>query len=260
MIGVFGGSGFYDFLSDAREEEVATPYGAPSAPFVIGKIDDVEVAFLPRHGRDHQFPPHKVPFRANVWAMKELGVERIIGPSAVGSLRMDYEPGHFVAADQIVDMTSGRDVTFFDGPQTAHVSFADPYCPEIRPLAVAAGREAGAVTHDGGACVVIQGPRFATRAESRFYASQGWDIINMTQYPEGFLAREMEICYSTLCVVTDYDVGVEGEIPPVSHAEVMKKFGESIGTLRDALWLLIPKAATPPRACVCAEARGGATG
>ena len=112
----------------------------------------------------------------------------------------------------------------------------------------------------GGACVVIQGPRFATRAESRFYASQGWDIINMTQYPEGFLAREMEIRYSTLCVVTDYDVGVEGEIPPVSHAEVMKKFGESIGTLRDALWLLIPKAATTPRACVCAEARGGATG
>jgi 5'-methylthioadenosine phosphorylase len=260
MIGVFGGSGFYDFLDDARETTVATPFGEPSAPLVVGMVAGTEVAFLPRHGRDHQYPPHKVNFRANVWAMREVGADRIIGPSAVGSLVMDMAPGHFVVCDQIVDRTSGREQTFYDGPETVHVSFADPYCPELRPLAVAAGIEAGATTHDGGTVAVIQGPRFSTRAESSYYAAQGWHLLNMTQYPEAFLARELEICYATICVVTDYDVGVEGEIPPVSHAEVLENFAAGIGTLRAALRILIPRAAATPRRCVCASAASGASG
>ncbi len=260
MIGVFGGSGFYDFLDDAGERPVATPYGAPAAPPMVGKVDGIDVAFIPRHGSAHQYPPHRVPFRANVWAMKELGVDRIIAPSAVGSLRRELAPGHFVACDQIVDWTSGREATYYDGPDTVHVSFADPYCPEMRPLAAAAGEAAGAVTHDGGTVVVIQGPRFATRAESRFFAEQGWDVINMTQYPEAFLARELEICYSTLCVVTDYDVGVAGEIPPVTHAEVLAQFAQSLGTLRTAIRLLVPKASATERSCPCAKALSAAGG
>ncbi len=260
MIGIFGGSGFYDFLDGAVERDVATPYGAPSATPTVGTVEGVEVAFIPRHGRRHEFPPHRVPFRANLWAMRELGVERIFGPSAVGSLQLDMAPGHFVVCDQLVDRTSGREGTFFDGPETAHVSFADPYCAELRPIAVRAAAAAGVPVHDGGTVVVIQGPRFSTRAESRFYAAQGWELLNMTQFPEAFLARELEICYATICVVTDYDVGVEGEIPPVTHAEVLDRFAESIGGLKDTLRRAIPPAATTPRRCECATARGAATG
>ncbi len=260
MIGIIGGSGFYDFIAGAAEREVATPYGAPSAPPAVGTVEGVEVAFIPRHGRRHEYPPHLVPYRANLWAMRELGVERIVGPSAVGSLVRAMAPGHFVVCDQLVDRTSGRAATFFDGPEVVHVSFADPYCAELRPLAVAAGREAGVETHDGGTVVVIQGPRFSTRAESRFFAAQGWHLLNMTQFPEAYLARELEICYATICVVTDYDVGVEGEIPPVTHAEVLARFAETIGELKQALRVLIPRAAGTPRACECATARGTAGG
>ncbi len=260
MIGIFGGSGFYDFLDGAAEREVATPYGAPAAPPVVGSVAGVEVAFVPRHGRRHEFPPHRVPYRANVWAMQELGVDRIVGPSAVGSVMREMAPGHFVVCDQLVDRTAGRPATFFEGPEVAHVSFADPYCAELRPLAVDAGREAGAATHDGGTVVVIPGPRFSTRAESRFFAAQGWHLVNMTQFPEAYLARELEICYATICVVTDYDAGVPGEIPPVTHAEVLARFAETIGELKQALRLLIPRVAQTPRACECARARGGAGG
>lgn len=254
MIGVFGGSGFYDFLDNAREESVDTPYGPPAAPFRVGTFEGIDVAFLPRHGAHHQFPAHKVPFRANVWAMKELGVDRVIGPSAVGSLQREVAPGDFVVADQIIDRTYAREQTFFDGPQTRHVSFADPYCSELRPLALAAGRETGATFHDRGTVVVIQGPRFSTRAESAFFAKQGWEIINMTQAPEAMLVRELEMCFVNISVVTDYDTGVEGEIEPVTHAQVLERFTESLGTLREALATLIPQAATTPRRCECATA------
>ena len=257
MIGIFGGSGFYDFLDDAVAHEVPTPYGAPAAPPTVGTVDGVEVAFIPRHGRRHQYPPHLVPYRANLWAMRELGVDRIIGPSAVGSLEPDLAPGHLVVCDQLVDRTYGRDVTFFDGPEVVHVSFADPYCAELRPIAVDAGRAAGATVHDGGTVVVISGPRFSTRAESRGYATAGWHLINMTQFPEAYLARELEICYATVCVVTDYDVGVPGEVAPVTHAAVLARFGESIGVLKDTLRRLIPAAAKTTRACECATATGG---
>ncbi len=260
MIGIFGGSGFYDFLDDAAEREVPTPYGAPAAPPTVGVVDGVEVAFIPRHGRNHQYPPHLVPYRANVWAMRELGVDRIIGPSAVGSLVMDMAPGHLVVCDQLVDRTYGRDVTFFEGPEVVHISFADPYCTELRPLAVDAGQAAGATVHDGGTVVVIPGPRFSTRSESTSYAGEGWHLLNMTQFPEAFLARELEICYATVCVVTDYDVGVPGEVPAVTHAAVMARFAETIGELKETLRRMIPRAAKTPRRCECATARGGASG
>jgi len=260
VIGIFGGSGFYEFLDDAREEDVPTPFGGPAAPVTIGTVAGVDVAFLPRHGKHHQYPAHKVPYRSNVWAMKEVGVDRLFGPSAVGSLRMDYGPGHFVMCDQIVDRTTSRESTFYDGPKTTHVSFADPYCAELRPIAIAAGREAGATVHETGTVVVINGPRFSSRAESEFYARQGWDIINMSQHPEAALTRELEICYATVCVVTDYDVGVEGEVPPVTHAEVLARFGESIDALRDTLRRAIPRAAQTPRQCECATATGAAIG
>lgn len=259
MIGIFGGSGFYDFLDDARDQDVATPYGPSAAPITVGTVDGVDVAFLPRHGRRHQFPAHKVPYRANVWAMREIGVDRIIGPSAVGSLQAKFEPGSFVVCDQLIDWNTARTSTFFDGPDTVHVSFADPYCPELGEIAVDAGRATGVEVHRGGAVVVIPGPRFSTRAESEFFTGNGWAVINMTQFPEAFLARELEICYAMIGVVTDYDAGVVGA-EPVTHAEVLERFGESIESLRDTLRGAIPAAVKTPRNCPCATARAAAGG
>lgn len=261
MIGVFGGSGFYEFLAEGAEEvEVETPYGKPSAPLTIGEVDGVRAAFLPRHGREHQYPPHAIPFRANLWAMSEVGVDRILAPTAAGSLVPEYHPGHFVVPDQLVDRTWARPSTFFDGPQTTHISFADPYCPELRPLALEAAREAGATVHDGGTVVVIQGPRFSTRAESRWFSRNGWEVINMTQLPEATLARELEICYANVSVITDYDVGVEGEVEAVTHATVLKRFEESLSVLRELVGRFVPAAARTPRSCPCATARADAVG
>ena len=179
-IGIFGGSGFYSFLEDVEEVELDTPYGKPSAPFVIGEIEGKRVAFLPRHGREHELPPHAIPYRANVWGMKELGVRRIIGPNASGALKAELELGEFVVCDQFVDRTSGRADTFYDGPETTHVSAADPYCPDLRALLVETARELEIPVRDGGTVVTIQGPRFSTRAESRWFQDAGWDVINMT--------------------------------------------------------------------------------
>src|SRR5436190_12046736 len=212
-IGIFGGSGFYAFLEDVEEIEVDTPYGKPSAPFVLSEIEGKRVAFLPRHGRKHELPPHTIPYRANVWAMRELGVRRILGPCASGALRPDLELGSFVVCDSFVDRTSGRADTFYDGPETTHVSAADPFCADLRGILVATARELGIPVVDGGTVVVVQGPRFSTRAESRWFQQSGFDVINMTCYPEAMLARELELCYATVAMVTEHDVGYEGTEP-----------------------------------------------
>jgi 5'-methylthioadenosine phosphorylase len=256
-VGVFGGSGFYAFLDDVEEVEVETPYGKPSAPVAVGEVGGVRVAFLPRHGRDHELPPHAVPYRANVWAMKELGVRRLLGPNASGALRPDIELGEFVVCDQFVDRTSGRADTYYDGPETTHVSAADPYCPDLRSLLVETARELGITVRDGGTVVVIQGPRFSTRAESRWFQDAGWDTINMTAYPEGHLARELELCYANISMVTDHDVGVEGA-PPVSHEQVVTVFNENNERLRELLFSVIPRIPPQPEEHLCATALRGA--
>jgi len=255
-VGIFGGSGFYAFLEDVEEVEVETPYGKPSAPFVVGEIEGKRVAFLPRHGREHELPPHAIPYRANVWAMKELGVRRIIGPNASGALTAELRLGEFVVCDQFVDRTWGRADTFYEGPETTHVSAADPYCPDLRRILVETAGELGIKARDGGTVVVIQGPRFSTRAESRWFQQAGRDVINMTAYPEGYLARELELCYANISMVTDHDVGVEGT-EPVTHETVIEVFQENNAKLRELLFAAIPKIGPQPED-VCATALRGA--
>lgn len=244
-IGVFGGSGFYSFLEDSEDVELDTPYGAPSARPVVGKIGGTRVAFIPRHGSKHELPPHRIPYRANVWAMKELGVRRILGPCASGALRPDLALGEFVICDQFVDRTTGRADTFYDGPETTHVSAADPYCADLRRLLYETAVELGIPARDRGTVVTIQGPRFSTRAESRWFRSSGWDVVNMTAYPEGHLARELELCYANVSMVTDYDAGVEdGE--PVSQHEVARVFAENNERLLGLLRAVIPRIGPQP--------------
>jgi len=253
-IGVFGGSGFYEFLKGVEEVWVETPYGAPSDRVAIGEVAGRRVAFLPRHGRGHVYPPHRINYRANLWAMKELGVTRVIGPCAAGSLQPHVKPGEFVVCDQFVDRTTGRVDTFYDGPITTHVSSADPYCPELRELALAAARKKNIPVHPRGTVVVIQGPRFSTRSESRWFSSQGWEVINMTQYPEVILARELELCYVNISLITDFDVGLEGDVPPVSHEQVLKAFRENNARLRDLLFDLIAAIPSERQRCQCGQA------
>jgi 5'-methylthioadenosine phosphorylase len=257
-IGIFGGSGFYSFLESVQEVDVDTPYGKPSAIPTVGEIGGRRVAFLPRHGTKHQFPPHRVPYRANLWAMKELGVERIIGPCAAGSLQPEVKPGHFVICDQLVDRTTGRMDTFYDGPATTHIAFADPYCPTMREVTIKQARDQGLDVHERGTVVAVQGPRFSTRSEAKWYRDQGWEVINMTQSPEAVLARELEICYANISLITDYDVGVEGEdMEPVTHETVIRVFNENNAKLRDLLFRIVP-ALPQERDCVCATALQGA--
>ncbi|HET9769699.1 MAG TPA: S-methyl-5'-thioadenosine phosphorylase [Acidimicrobiia bacterium] len=255
-IGVFGGSGFYSFLDDAVEVTLDTPYGPPAAPVTIGDVGGRRVAFLPRHGRRHELPPHRINYRANLWAMRELGVSRLIGPCAAGSLQPEVAPGDFVVPDQLVDRTSGRADTFYEGPVAHHVSYADPYCAELSAVAAETARAAGITVHPSGTVVVIQGPRFSTRAESRWYRGQGFEVINMTQYPEAYLARELGICYTAIALITDYDTGVEGEgIEPVTQAEVFGFFKSNLDRVRALLFDVI--AAVPDkRTCRCGEAVG----
>lgn len=256
-IGVFGGSGFYDFLSDPETLKVETPYGNPSAEITIGRIHGKRVAFLPRHGRDHSLPPHIINYRANVWAFKSLGIKWVISPCAAGSLQRHIKPGDFVICDQYVDRTSGRRDTFFDGPITTHVSAADPYCEELRRLAVQAAKDTGISIHDKGTVVVIQGPRFSTRAESAWFRNAGWEVINMTQYPEVHLVKELEMCPVNVSLITDYDTGVEG-VPPVSHEEVIQVFTENNEKLRNMLFRLIELIPTDKDQCEFSQTLEGA--
>ncbi|MFA0767661.1 MAG: hypothetical protein OXFUSZZB_000989 [Candidatus Fervidibacter sp.] len=256
-IGVFGGSGLYSMEGATVLEElkVETPFGAPSDLITIVEIAGKRVAFLPRHGRKHQYPPHKVPYKANIWAMKALGVERVLAPNAVGSLQRHVKPGDFVICDQFVDRTRHRDDTFFNGPLTTHVSTADPYCPQLREIAIQACRDLGIPHHERGTVVVIEGPRFSTKAESRWFTQMGWEVINMTQYPEVVLAREAELCYVNISIVTDYDTGLvaEGEVEPVSAEEVMRNFAASVEKARQLIAEIIRRLPAE-RTCRCGEA------
>lgn len=218
MIGVIGGSGFYEFLDDAVEHVVETPFGAPAAPVITGTVAGRPIAFLPRHGRHHEFVAHRVPFRANLWALHSLGVRSLVAPCSVGSLQPDIHPEQLVVVDQLVDRTWGRPDTFHDGPPVHHQSFADPYDGGLRAALVAAGRRTGAAVVDGGTMVVINGPRFSTRAESRWFREMGWHVVNMTGYPEAVLAAELGIRYATVALVTDYDAGVDGHEPVTMEA------------------------------------------
>jgi 5'-methylthioadenosine phosphorylase len=254
-IGVIGGSGFYEFLDSADEVVVDTPFGPPSDPLVIGEVAGRRVAFVPRHGRDHRFPPHGIPYRANLWALRSVGVRQVLAPSAVGSLIAAYGPGTLVVPDQLVDRTGGRAQTFYDDGAAVHVQFADPYCPAGRACAVAAARAAGWVPAASGTLVVIDGPRFSTRAESRWYAAQGWTLIGMTGHPEAVLARELALCYTTIALVTDTDAGVE-EGEGVTHEEVFRVFSENVARLRELLFKVIGDLPAE-RDCPCPHALDG---
>lgn len=256
-IGVFGGTGFTSLLADAEEVRVETPYGPPSAPVSLVTVAGRRVAFLPRHGRAHELPPARIDYRANVWAMRELGVRRLIGPCASGSLRADLPLGAFVVCDQYVDRTWGRADTFYEGPEVTHVSAADPYCADLRRVLVESARALRIPVVDGGTVVVVQGPRFSTRAESRWFAGMGWDVVNMTAYPECHLARELELCYANVSMVTDYDVGVEGH-SPVSAEAVGRVFAGNNERLRELLLAAIPRIGSQPDD-TCARALAGAT-
>ena len=253
-IGIFGGSGFYSLLDNVTEISVHTPYGPPSDKIAIAEVGGKKVAFLPRHGKSHQIPPHLINYRANLWAMKELGVTRIFGPCAAGSLQAHVKPGDFVVVDQFVNRTWGRGDTFFEGPVVNHFSAAEPYCSELRQLAIASAKKLGINVHERGTTVIIQGPRFSTKAESREFSKNGWEVINMTQYPEGWLARELGICYVNIALITDYDAGLEGhpEIKPVTHQEVLQVFNNNNERLRNLLFKMIEEMPTA-RNCECAN-------
>jgi len=254
-IGVIGGSGFYEFLDSADEVSVETPFGLPSDPLVIAEFAGKRIAFLPRHGRDHRFPPHRIPYQANIWALRSVGVRQILAPSAVGSLTVDLGPGTLAVPDQLVDRTSGRSQTFYNEGGAVHVAFADPYCPVGRSVAIGAARSVGREPATAGTLVVIEGPRFSTRAESRWFARQGWTLIGMTAHPEAALARELALCYTTIALVTDTDAGVE-EGEGVTHEEVMRVFGENVMRMRQVVLQAIQDLPLD-RACPCSHAVDG---
>lgn len=238
QIGIFGGSGFYQFLENATPVRVETPYGAPSDDIMVGTLEGKQVAFLPRHGKGHTIPPHKINYRANVWALKSLGCQVVVSPCAAGSLQKHIAPGHFVVCDQFVDRSWGRADTFYDGPVTTHVSAALPFNEELRQLAIQAAQKAEITVHAKGTVVVIQGPRFSSHAESVFYRNQGWEVINMTQYPEVQLVKELNMHSVNISLITDYDSGVDG-IAPVSHESVVEVFNANNQKLRQLLFNLV---------------------
>ena len=234
-IGVFGGSGFYTLLEDVREAKIDTPYGPPSDSVFLATIAGRRVAFLPRHGRRHTIPPHRINYRANVWAMRSLGVKAVISPCAAGSLQLAVEPGHFVVSDQFVDRTTGRADTFFDGPIVSHFSSAEIYDPTLRQIAIDVVREHGITVHDGGTVVVIQGPRFSTKAESKWFSDAGWEVINMTQYPEAYLCRELGMAVVNIALITDYDAGVLEGTHAVTAHDVLAVFEQNAERIREVV-------------------------
>ena len=263
MIGIIGGSGFYSLIENAIEKEVETPYGKPSCKIFIGKIGGKEVAFIPRHGEGHKYPPHKVPYKANLYALHNLGVKHIISAAAVGSLKSDIKPGDFLVPDQVANFTQGRDDTFYHNDLLSakkgvyHISFADPFCNIIRRITIEAVKKIGKV-HEKGTVVVINGPRFSTKAESDFYRSQNWDIINMTIYPESVLARELEMCYANISLITDYDTGVkeDSSVESVTVEEILKMFKENSEKLKKIIENVVIN--LEEKDCACHHALEGA--
>ncbi len=249
-VAVIGGTGFYSFLADPEHVTVETPYGAASAAVAVGTVDGTPVAFLPRHGTGHEYAPHTIPYQANMWALRSLGVRQVLAPCAVGGLEPSTPPGALFVPDQLVDRTSTRIQTYVDRG-AAHAPFADPYCPTLRAALTAAD---DAIV-DGGTMVVIEGPRFSTRAESRHYAAQGWDLVNMTGHPEAVLARELGLCYATLALVTDLDAGVSAE-ESVDQAAVFAMFAENIDRLKTLLARTIGTL-PDPATCGCADWHDG---
>ncbi len=240
-IGIFGGTGFYSLLSDAVDYDVPTPYGDPSDTITVGNVAGHKVAFLPRHGSTHTVPPHKINYRANLDAFKQLGIRRIIAPTACGSLQSDIFPGDFVVSDQFVDRTRARQDTYYDGPVVTHISGHDPYCGQLRELACQQIESHCIPLHRTGTSVVIQGPRFSTKAESEFFSRCGWSTINMTQYPEVVLARELAMCYVNIALVTDYDAGVTA---PAGYAlssteEIMRVLGENNDRVKSVIHSMV---------------------
>ena len=252
-IGVFGGSGFYSFLKDVEEVKIDTPYGPTSDSVFISQIGPHKVAFMPRHGRKHSIPPHLVNYRANVWAMKHLGCKRVISPCAAGSLQKNIEPGHFVLADQFVDWTDGRKNTFFEGPHVQHPSPVDTYCPQLRALAGNIAKELNIPIHQSGTIVIINGPRFSTLAESKFFTQQGWNVVGMTAFPENYLVKELNMCPLNISLITDYDAGLVAGMPPVSHEEVLKVFNGNIDKLKKLLFQMIEQIPSEQTACSCGQ-------
>ena len=258
-IGVLGGSGFYALMKKVKAVKVETPYGSPSDKIALGEIANQRVAFLPRHNKAHGLPPHKIPYRANIYALKSLGVKKIIAVAAAGSLQSDILPGDFVVLDQFIDRTKNRKDTYFDGPVTTHVSAAYPYCPQLSQLVFKCGKKLGIKIHSQGTVVVIQGPRFSTQAESEWFTKMDWQVINMTQYPEAILARELELCYTAIALITDYDVGLVAakKVEPVSFEKVANVFKTNIDKAQKLICKIIEKM-PQKRTCQCSQALKGA--
>lgn len=253
-IGIIGGSGFYKLLDNPKEIKVETPYGEPSDAVMVGKYKNVPVAFLPRHGRHHQLPPHKINYKANLWALNKLEVHNVLAPCACGSLQPKIKPGEFVIVDQFVNKTFGRDDTYFHGPDVVHISTAEPYCPHLRQEIYRASKKLKIKSHFGGTAVVINGPRFSTRSESQWFSQQGWEVINMTNYPESVLARELGMCYAAICLVTDYDAGIKNnpKIKPVTMQEITRTFKQNNAKAKKLLLHLI-KYLPSSKICKCHE-------
>ena len=256
-VGVIGGSGLYSFFDEAERVEIDTPWGPPSDPLTVGSVAGRRVAFVPRHGRDHRFPPHRVNYRANLWALRTTGVRQVLAPCAVGSLRPELSPGTFVVPDQLVDRTWGREHTLYDelGP-VVHIGLADPYCPHGRAAILRVAGQRDLHPEDGGTLVVVNGPRFSTRAESRWHGAQGWSIVGMTGAPEAALARELALCYTAVAVVTDHDAGVETSAG-VTQAEVFAVFAANVDRLRALLVAAIPALPAASTDCPCRHALDG---
>ena len=253
-IAVIGGTGMYSLLGDGERVEVSTPYGSPSSAIALHEVAGHRVAFLPRHGDRHQHPAHQVPYRANLWALASLGVRRVLAPSAAGSLRRELPPGTLVVPDQLIDRTHGRDATFYDDV-AAHVPFADPYCPQLRGVALSAITRAGRISPDTGVVVVVNGPRFGTRAEAQWFRQAGADLVNMTALPEAALARELALCYCSIATVTDWDAGLD-VTAPVTQAEVLERFAATSDVVRDVLRDIV-ETLPADRDCACGRALDG---